>query len=122
MKDFKVVAQQIKDALELVVPSDQPQAICDKINELTMLTGSAAALQANAKKALLKKELELLKSHQSEGLQASVLMRLIQAESYEESAWLCYAERLSAGIAHSMDGLRSELSYLKEEIRNNLQA
>lgn len=117
-QDFKVIAKQIKDCLELEVDNNNGKELTEKIKQLSMLTGSAAALQANAKKMLLQKELELLRKHKNSDLQASVLMRTISAEAYEESGWLTYAERLNAGISHSLDALRSSLSYLKTELEN----
>lgn len=117
-QDFKAIAKQIKDCLELEVDNNNGQELTEKIKQLSMLTGSAAALQANAKKMLLQKELELLRKYKNSDLQPSVLMRMISAEAYEESGWVTYAERLNAGISHSLDALRSSLSYLKTELEN----
>jgi len=83
-QNFKAIAKQIKEALENDTEGN-PLAIQEKISQLSMLTGSAAALQANAKKALLQKELELINKYKNEGLQASVLMRMISAECFEEA-------------------------------------
>lgn len=116
MEDLSQTAKRIRDAIEIETPKDDPGLIQDKIMELTLLTGSAAALQANAKKNLLIKEGELLKKYKGENMQASVLMRTINAECFEEAGWLTYCERLSAGISHSIEGLRSVLSYIKSEL------
>lgn len=114
--DFKEVARQIKVALETDTNSSNPVELIEKIKELSLLTASAAALQANAKKNLLKKELELIKEYQKATMPPSVLMRMITAETYEESSWLVYSERLNAGMTHALDGLRSSLSFLKAEM------
>lgn len=113
---MKGVAHQIKLALETETDIHNPVEMMEKIKELSLLTASAAALQANAKKNLLKKELELIKEYQKVTMPPSVLMRMITAETFEESSWLVYAERLNAGISHSLDALRSSLSFIKAEM------
>lgn len=116
-KDFKAIAKEISDAIE--IEANEPGEIQEKIKLLASLTGSAAALQANAKKELLRKELELLDKYKGKDMQASVLMRTITAETFEEAGWLCYAERLNAGISHALDGLRSVLSYIKMDFEQS---
>lgn len=116
--DFKEVARQIKVALEIDTDSSNGAELIEKIKQLSILTASGAALQAHAKKALLKKELELIKEYQKTTMPPSVLMRLISAETWDEASFLTYAERLNAGISHSLDSLRSSLSYLKAEMEN----
>lgn len=115
--DFKAIAKQIKDCLELEVDNNNGQELTEKIKQLSMLTGSAAALLANAKKNLLIREKEMLTRYEDK-YQPSVLMRKITAECYEENGWLTYCDRLNAGISNSLDGLRSSLSYLKAELEN----
>lgn len=114
-KNFKDIAKQISEAIELDT-GDTPEGLIEKIKLLSVLTASAAALQANAKKELLRKELEILSKHKDSDMQPSVLMRTISAECFEEAGWLTYAERLNAGISNSIEGLRSALSFLKLEL------
>lgn len=109
-------ANAIKLALEVETDIHNPVEMMEKIKELSLLTASAAALQANAKKKVLEKECELLKEYQKTSIAPSILMRLITAECSEEVAWLTYAERLNAGMTHALDGLRSSLSFLKSEM------
>lgn len=112
------IAHQIKVALETETDSSNPHEMIEKIKELSVLTANAASLQANAKKRLLQKELQLLEKYRFSKLPPSVLMRAINAECFEESGFLCYAERLGAGLSHSLDALRSSLSYIKCELEN----
>lgn len=109
------IAKQIKTAIEADCGND-PVLLMDKICELSTLTATAAALQANAKKELLKKELEIIEKYQKEDLPASLLMKKINAECFEEAAWLTYAERLGAGITNTIEGCRSVLSFIKSEM------
>lgn len=115
MENFKEAAKQIKQAIEQDCGND-PVLLMDKIKELSALTATAAALQANAKKNLLKKELEIIEKYQSADMSPSLLIKKINAECFEEAAWLTYAERLSAGITNTIEGCRSVLSFIKSEM------
>lgn len=113
------LAAQIKKAIEEKIDENNPELIKAKIMELSALQGSAAALQAGAKKGLLKREGELLKQYMKEDIPPTVLMRKINAECAEEQGWLTYCERLGAGLSHGVDGLRSVLSFIKMEMENS---
>ena len=114
------IAKMISDALEEKIDRTNPDEIAGKIDELRQLTANAATLKANAKKLLRQKELEILNKYKDSKLQASVLMRTISAECFEEEGWYVYADRLNAGLSHALDSMRTLLSYMKEEMRNNL--
>lgn len=118
---IKAMAKQIADALGEQVDRSNPDEVAGKIDELRQLTANAASIKANAKKQLLKKELEVLEQYKGSKIQASILMRTISAECFEEEGWYVYCDRLNAGISHALDGMRSILSWMKTELENQVK-
>lgn len=118
---IKEMAKQIADALAEEVDRSNPDEVAGKIDELRQLTANAASIKANAKKQLLKKEREVLEQYKGSKIQASILMRTISAECFEEEGWYVYCDRLNAGISHALDGMRSILSWMKTELENQVK-
>ncbi len=46
---------------------------------------------------------------------------MIDAECNDEEALFVYADRINAGLSHSLDALRSVISLAKSEMENSLK-
>ena len=90
--------------------------VLDKAMKLSSLVGLAAEAKAQARKALELKRLQTLQTFMNQGLQASILTKLMDGHCAHELAQLEYADRLNAGISNAMDTLRSVISLYKEEL------
>lgn len=91
----------------------------NKLLKLTQLMGLSAETKASAKKLLGIKERCVFEMIDKK-LPPSVQVRILNAECYEENAILEYADRLNAGISHSIEGLRSVISLYKQEMQSGL--
>jgi hypothetical protein len=92
----------------------------NKLLTLTQLIGLSAECNASAKKFLLMKELEVMKTL-SVDLPPSRATKELNARCYDESALLEYADRLNSALIHSIDAIRSVMSLYKAEMENSLK-
>lgn len=125
---MKTKEEIIKSLNSIRVMIDTDVSDCDitdvdkKMKHLTQLTGLSAEANASAKKILHKKELEVLRELNKQGLPPSIVNSSLKAECFEEIALCEYADRLNSGIVHSIDGLRSSISLYKTELQSGIMA
>jgi hypothetical protein len=112
----------IREVLDSDVMDADIETQKNKLIKLTQLTGLAAESKALAQKLLNMKELEVIKENEGSGITASVLVKKINAECYEEGALLVYADRINSALSHSIEGLRSVVSLYKSELENSLKS
>jgi hypothetical protein len=93
----------------------------NKMLKLTQLIGLSSECKSEAKKALLKKELEVLKELEGAKISPSILTKRLDAECWNEAGVLMYADRINASITHSIDAIRTTISLYKTEIENSLK-
>lgn len=111
----------IKDLLESDIMDVDIESQKNKLLKLTQITGLAAEVKAQAKKLLRMRELEVLKELQEKKIAPSILSKLISSRCHDEEAMLEYADRLNAGVSHSIDGIRSVISLYKTELENSMK-
>src|SRR5690625_2941318 len=87
---------------------------------LTQCVGLAAGSKAACKKILEQTKLIKFAEHKSEKLSPSVMLEVIKMECADELALLEYADRINAGLSHSLDMIRTAISLYKEELKNQL--
>lgn len=92
----------------------------NKLLALTQLMGLSAECNASAKKILLQKELQVL-SGLDPNISPMKANKIVNAECFEESALLEYADRLNSSLVHSIDAIRSVISLYKTELENSLK-
>lgn len=119
-RTFNQKANAIREALDLEVTHEDTEGLQGKLLRLTNLVGLAAELKARAKADLKRAELIAYASHKSEKLQPTVFKVVIEGECADEYGKLELSDRLCAGIAHSMDAIRTIISLRKEEMKTNL--
>ena len=118
---MKEEAQKIQSYLDITVSSD-PAELVDRIAMLMTYMARSGELYAQAKKILrAKKTSEISKTiiniAKEQCLSASVQNALLDSICEEESYLVDWLERINRSCTHQIDGLRSLLSYEKEQMR-----
>lgn len=117
---FNQKANAIREAIDLEVTKEDLDGLQGKLLRLTTLIGLSAELKARAIADLKRAELMAYASYKSEKLLPSIFKVIIEGETADERGKLELADRLNAGIAHAMEGLRTIISLKKEEMKNSL--
>lgn len=115
---LKQAVKEIRSVIEIEVDNENYPELQEKINKLSVISATAASAQATAKKLKNIKERELIR-RLPEDFGASMQAKWLDAECFEENGMLVYCERLSASVSHSIDGLRSILSFQKADMENS---
>jgi type III secretion system FlhB-like substrate exporter len=119
---MKEEAQLIQSYLEITVSSDPPELV-NRIATLMAYMARSGEMLAKAKKDLrIKKTAEIsktiLKIAKENCLSASVQNALLDSICEDESFMVDWLERINRTCTHQIDGLRSLLSYEKEQMKS----
>ncbi len=114
-------AQKIQDYLDINV-SSEPAELTERIATLMSYMSRSGEMLAKAKKILrAKKTAEISKTiiniAKEQCLSASVQNALLDSICEDESYMVDWIERINRSCTHQIDGLRSLLSYEKEQMR-----
>lgn len=109
----------IAECLSYEVEKLDYDGIQAKLIDLSQISANAAKAQAYAKTLMEQKKLQVISQHKDSDMPPSILSKLIDAEAFEEAGTYCYCERLSASVSHSIEALRSVLSWAKQEMINS---
>lgn len=116
-KDQLIISlSDIQKAMEIEVSIDNPTGIMEKMNALANLIGLSAECFAWSERYYNEKLSELVLAKQYKDLSATDKKMLFAGLACEEIHNHTHAERLNKGLTHAIDGLRSMLSFLKEEL------
>lgn len=115
---LKTAAKEIRGVIELEADNANPLELMEKLNKLSSITSMAAMAQATAKKLVLHKQRELI-NRLPEHLSASLQVKWLQGQLFEEEGMYTYCDRLSAGVSNSIEAIRSILSYTKSEMEQS---
>lgn len=118
---MKEEAKKIQDYLDIMVSSD-PAELVDRIATLMTYMSRSGQMLAQAKKALrAKKTAEISKTIMSiakeQCLSATVQNALLDSICEEEAYMVDWLDRINRTATHQIEGLRSLLSYEKEQMR-----
>ena len=113
--------KSIRELLDVDVTGCDITDVQNKAIKLTQIIGLSAECKAEAKRLNELKKLQVLKNNLENKLSPSVLTKIFDAESANETALYIYADRLNAGITHAIDMLRSTISLYKSELENSLK-
>lgn len=111
----------IRATLDVDVMNAIIEDVQNKCIALTQLFGLSSETTASAKKMLGEKEVEIFITKDLGKLAPQKAMKLLKSYCSQEIATLEYAERLNSGIVHTIDALRSIISYRKSEMENSLK-
>lgn len=118
LENLKNVCDQIGKALSEKVDSSNPAEIVGKIEALTSLMSSSAYAVGLANKLYARKIMELTEASVGGKLSVTEKKLVFDGKAYEELYFVNLADRQNKGITHAIDGLRSIISYLKQELAN----
>jgi hypothetical protein len=118
---MKDEATKIQEYLDITISSD-PAELVDRIATLMTYMARSGEMFAKAKKILrAKKTTEInktiLKIAKEQCLSATVQNALLDSICEEEAFMVDWTERINRSCTHQIDGLRSLLSYEKEQMR-----
>lgn len=102
--------------------SNNPMEIQERLSELMVYLARSSELLAIARKELRKKksaeiEQTIIAVAKETNLSSKVQNQLLESIAEEEAFLVDWLDRLNSTIVHQIDGLRSLLSYAKEEMR-----
>lgn len=106
--------EMLKDSLSGSTAKD-PEGILDEMSFAAGWLTRLAEMTADAEYHLNRKRGEVARANAE--LPATVLREILAAECAEEQRVWRLAERISAGLVHRIDVLRSQISYEKEQAR-----
>ncbi len=110
------------DAMNLYLQdkaNDEPNDIIDRINNLSILISQSGEYLAAAnyyKDTLIHSEImKIMREGMVDRLSATALNKLVNALAKDESYLVNQFDRINSAAVHQLDGLRSILSYRKQE-------
>jgi hypothetical protein len=118
---MKEEAQKIQDYLDILISND-PVEYVDRISNLMVFLSRSGEMLAKAKKSLrARKTSEISKTiiaiAKEQFLSATVQNALLDSICEEEAFMVDWLERVNRSCTHQIEGLRSLLSYEKEQMR-----
>lgn len=113
--------KQMQDYLEITTTSN-PMEIQERLSELMVYLARSSELLAIARKELRKKKSAeiaqtIIAVAKETNLSSKVQNQLLDCIAEEEAFLVDWLDRINSTIVHQIDGLRSLLSYAKEEMR-----
>lgn len=114
--------KSIREVLDSDTVDTDIENVLNKLQALIQLSGLASECKARAKQSLEEARLlSIIRLRELKPpLQPSLLLKMAEAECAKENASFVYADRLNASISHSIEGLRSVISWQKEELNKSL--
>jgi len=121
MEELRIEAKIIQAYLDITV-SDNHEEMAERLASLMAYLSRTGEMLAKAKKILRARKTSeindtIISIAKAAHLSASVQNALLDSICEEESYLVDWIERLNKACTHQMDGLRSLISYEKEEMR-----
>jgi hypothetical protein len=112
--------EAIRKLLDVNTTDVDIESVVNHGKELASMIGLSAECKSEAKRNLENARLIALKMP-SKGVPPSILSKMIDASCADQIAQFEYADRLNAGITHSLDFIRSVMSLHKIELENSMK-
>lgn len=109
---------QIGKAIALSIDQSNPEEILGKLNSLTSLLATSSHAVALSEMMYSQKLQELTEDNKWSKLSATDKKMIFAGRAKDEIYYVTLCERQNKGLTHSIDGLRSMISYLKSEVQN----
>lgn len=110
--------EQIQSLIERQATIDSPIDVMEKLNDCVNVLGMSAELVAWTERKYNEKLSLLCLAKEYSKLTATDKKMVFAGALSNEIMYHTKAERLNKGLVHCLDGLRSILSYTKEEMKN----
>jgi hypothetical protein len=119
--DILKEAETIQSYLDIVCSNDSEEMV-ERITNLMSFMSRSGSMLAQAKRSLRRKKTREIKDTiiaiaKTGHLSATVQNALLDSICEEESFLVDFLDRINRSCVHQIDGLRSLLSYEKEELR-----
>lgn len=108
--------KQIQSAMEDKVSPEDIDGVQAKLCVLSGYIGTSAECIRYAKQAMLHKQRQVLGSNIGAKHSPNILRQLVESELFYEVAMVDYANRINAGITHTIDALRTVVSLYGKEL------
>lgn len=121
IEEIKKEATDIQSYLDIQV-SESPEEMEERISTLMSYMSRSGEMLANAKRVLRAKKtteinMTIIKIAKEGHLSARVQNALLDSICEEESFLVDWLDRINRSCTHQIDGIRSLLSFEKEELR-----
>jgi len=117
-QNLESICDQIGNALSLEIDNSNPAEILGKLNELTNLLSTSSHAVALAEMIYSEKLMQLTENSQYVKLSATDKKMIFAGKAKKEIYYVTLTERQNKSITHSIDALRSMISFLKQEMQN----
>lgn len=111
--------EAINQVLDLKIDRTNPEEVMGKLNELASILSLSATTVALAESSYNEKIGQLADDYSTAGISATDRKMIFQGKAKDEIYYMTLSERQNKAITHACDSLRSILSFVKEEMRNN---
>ena len=112
------ICDQIGEALALPIDQSNPDEILGKLNSLTGLLPTSSHAVAVAEFIYGEKLMQLTLDNQYSKLSATDKKMIFAGRAKNEIYYVTLTERQNKSITHSIDALRSMISFLKSEMEH----
>jgi len=116
--NLKAICEQIKDALSLDIDKDSPDELMGKLQVLTTMLGTISHAISLANMIYSQKLMELTQANEYRNLSATDKKMVFAGKARTEGYYVDMTAKLSSSLVHTIDGIRSILSYKKQEMSN----
>lgn len=111
----------IRALLDIDVSGAVIEDVQAKLINMTQMLGLGAEAIATSKKLLGEKEIEIFITKELDKYTPAKAIKLLNSYCANEVATLEYATKLSSGLVHAIDALRSVISLYKTELENSMK-
>lgn len=119
-ENLEAMTTTIEGVLSVEVNAEDGSALSKKIAELSAIISTSANAVAIAEKLYNQKLCKLL-ADLPDKMNSTEKKLILTGKLSNEIYWVKLAERQNAAIVHAIDGYRSVLSFLKEEVKMSNQ-
>lgn len=119
LQRLKEITTHIGKCLSEQFDKDNPDEVIGKIQEFSALLGLSSESYALAEMVYNEKILELSESSQYAKLNATDKKMIFAGRAKQEIYYLTLTERQNKSLTHSLDALRSIISFIKQDKLNS---
>lgn len=115
-ENLKAICQQIGKEIALEIDKDNPQEVMGKLGTLTNLLATSSHAVALSEMLYSEKLMSLTEANTWVGMSATDKKMIFAGRAKNEVYYVTLADRQNKAIVHSIDALRSIISFLKNEM------
>lgn len=118
LTQLKELTNLIGKAISQSIDKDNPAEVTGKLAELSALQSTSSHCMALAEMVYNEKLMELVTDAEYSKLSATDKKYIFLGKAKQEGYYVTLSERQSRSLSHSLDALRSILSFMKSEMEN----